>query len=311
VDEGVQRIVSDLMQRQAVKPGFLAAVRTEAQSGHEWALAILADRDIGAGAVHTLTREAGDSIVGVVGRFVDKLACGPPHASRSILDGLGRYRDVASRRLNPGDSTPAPRLAPTSALAWVLVAAWLGASVGAFWLLERREFQPFPQAGAARFDTKDRAAIEAWFLRLSAAAPPPVGPARATLVHLYNPQCRCNAATEPHLERLMRDYRSRGVRIVAALNPTAANVVAPLPGRDLPVDMPVVAVAGSKLQGVESAPAAFIFDANGRLIYFGPYSDSAWCGRGTGLVEPILDRLLADRPAMPSLPVGRGCFCDW
>ncbi len=90
VDEGVQRIVSDLMQRQAVQPGFLAAVRTEAQSGRERALAILADRDIGAGGVHTLPREAGVSIVGVVGRFVDKWVHGPPRASRSIVAGLGR-----------------------------------------------------------------------------------------------------------------------------------------------------------------------------------------------------------------------------
>jgi hypothetical protein len=218
---------------------------------------------------------------------------------------------VTSRRLHGSDSTSATPPAPTSALAWALVVAWLGASLGTFWFLERRDSEPFPQDGAGRFETADRAAIEAWFRRLSAAAPPQAGPVRATLVHLYNPHCRCNAATEPHLERLMRDYQGRGVRIFAALNPVSASAAAPRRGPDLPVDLPVAAVAGSKLQGIESAPAAFIFDADGRLVYFGAYSDSAWCGRGTGLVEPILDRLLSDRPAIPSLPVGRGCFCRW
>ncbi len=38
-----------------------------------------------------------------------------------------------------------------------------------------------------------------------------------------------------------------------------------------------------------------MFDAAGKLVYFGPYSDSARCGVAGGLVERVLDRMLADR----------------
>jgi hypothetical protein len=45
--------------------------------------------------------------------------------------------------------------------------------------------------------------------------------------------------------------------------------------------------------GIHSAPAVLIFDAGGRLIYHGPYSNSAWCGnsaasRGAGMLLRVV-----------------------
>jgi hypothetical protein len=63
--------------------------------------------------------------------------------------------------------------------------------------------------------------------------------------------------------------------------------------------------------GINSSPAALIFDAHGRLIYYGPYSDSAWCGSTETLVEPVLDRALVGLATEKRPRASRGCFCGW
>jgi hypothetical protein len=52
-----------------------------------------------------------------------------------------------------------------------------------------------------------------------------------------------------------------------------------------------------------------VFNARGKLVYFGPYSDSPLCGAAGGLVERALDQtLLGQRPAGRPL-TSVGCFC--
>ncbi len=58
------------------------------------------------------------------------------------------------------------------------------------------------------------------------------------------------------------------------------------------------------------APAALVFDAQGALVYFGPFSSSAWCGTSEGLVEPVLDQLIRGKLLRPQPMYVSGCFCD-
>jgi Domain of unknown function (DUF6436) len=215
------------------------------------------------------------------------------HRSNHLINGVPRAQH------SPGSSS--------DALAWVALGVWLLCTVGGFWALEMRDWRTFGTQGVPSFDLGRTKDVEAWFQAYLKRDAQASGRATLTVVHLYNPDCRCNLATEQHLQRLIERYRSRGVRFVAVLAPVFSKqtVAGPL---DLPVIVSDRSLADA---GINTAPGAMIFDGDGRLIYYGPYSDSAWCGSAGGLVEPILERALAGRPPTGSLPTVRGCFCVW
>ena len=158
-----------------------------------------------------------------------------------------------------------------------VVAVWAAGTAGAFWALALKDRRPLdPDAVAAYFDAGRVApAAEAW---LRARTPPAAG--AATVVHVLPAGCSCTPAAGRHVERIEAAYRGRHV-----------------------------AFARGRPDWVPAAPAALVFDAAGRLVYFGPYSDEADCGTRSGFVERALDALLAGRPASPPRPLGIGCFC--
>jgi hypothetical protein len=198
----------------------------------------------------------------------------------------------------------------TSAAAWIALAVWLFGTVGALWFFELRDWRPFATQIVHVFDIGIDTQMDSWFRTLGVNSHGSE-PAKLTFVHLYNPDCRCNGFTERHLQLLINRYQSRGVRFVAALSPRYVDLPSAVAQ---PLGLPVIASSDNAMAaaGVNTAPAALIFDATGRLIYYGPYSDSAWCGSGGGLVEPVLDRALAGRqPSGAALTAVRGCFCAW
>ena len=212
---------------------------------------------------------------------------------------------MSTRVASPLQGTP-----PTAGtFAWIAVAVWLFGTAGAFWFFELRDWRPFAVQSVRLFEIDGVAQTQLWFRTHIGVDAQASGNAKLTFVHLYNPDCRCDAYTEQHLQRLINRYQSRGVRFVAALNSRFAN--RPTPAH--PLGLRVVASTDGYLAaaGMNTAPAALIFDASGRLIYYGPFSDSAWCGSDGGLVEPVLDRALAGLAPIGNVPVVRGCFCAW
>jgi hypothetical protein len=180
-----------------------------------------------------------------------------------------------------------------SAFAWAVVSIWLTGTAYAFWSFEFKQQRSFESARTVLFDSGARArSAELWF-REAVAPPPGSADARvATVVHVYSADCPCNRFTHPHLARIISGYQHRGVRFVEVMQG------------------PATAVGRGDLAWAESTPAALIFDATGRLVYFGPYSDSARCGESGGLVERVLDRMLGGQTPRPQPFYGGGCFCS-
>ena len=180
------------------------------------------------------------------------------------------------------EAQAAPEVAARHLLAWCLAVAWLGSAGGAFWFHALRYQRPFETSPLTMFDTEARAReAEAWYrMRLGPAA------ARATVVSLQQQDCQCTRFTAAHLARIAARYQPAGVRFVT-LDPRAGPA------------------------WITTTPAALVFDAGGRLAYFGPYTDSGRCGtqQGHGLVEAALDALLRGRPAAAQPFYGSGCFC--
>jgi Domain of unknown function (DUF6436) len=198
----------------------------------------------------------------------------------------------------PTSSLSAVSLRP-SAGPWLLLVLWLGSAALGFWLFELRHVRTFETDTARIFETEARrGSAEAWYrAHLQVAGELPA----ATVVHFFAPGCDCNRFTEPHLTRIKARYQPQQVRFVAVTR-TPSSAALGMPTLTLP--------ASGELDWLDSAPAALVFDRDGRLVYFGPYSSAAWCGTGGGLVEGILDRLLAGRRPELARFYGRGCFCS-
>ena len=183
-------------------------------------------------------------------------------------------------------------------LASVLVGLWFLAMVGVFWVYMFKDLGRFTD--------------EAWFDAV--ALQERLGALRADhrhtiqVVHLWNPACRCSRFNEAHVLDIMQAYQPLGVEFIVAV-PSADEVgrarrLFPYAGEVMVYD------GGHGL----STPAAVAFDAEGRLGYFGPYSDSALCSAtgADGLLENVLDGLLGGASPDPWLNLAAsGCFCDW
>jgi Domain of unknown function (DUF6436) len=195
------------------------------------------------------------------------------------------------------DCIPARRTT-TPLWPWIIVVAWLASAALGFWFFQLRDTRSFESDSLTLFDAKARAAsAEAWFrshLQTDAAH------VAATVVHIYRAGCGCNRFTEPHLAKIVARYRQAGVRFVVASR-EQATAYDGLPQYSI-ADRP-------DLDWLATAPAALIYNSAGKLVYFGPYSDAAWCGTSGGLVERILDRLLAGQTPRLQPFYGSGCFC--
>lgn len=198
----------------------------------------------------------------------------------------------------------ASQVRPVSAWPWIAVGLWLASAAAGFWYFQTRDARPFETDSMLEFDSGTRAeAAESWY---RAAILPRIGaaPVTATVVHLYSEGCSCNRFTDRHLARIVARYRAQGVRFVAA---TRADGTTRLQHS---IDLPQVTIPGQRnLDWLDSTPAALVYDSSGKLVYFGPYSNAAWCGTSGGLVERSLDRLLAGQKPRLQPFYSSGCFC--
>lgn len=178
-------------------------------------------------------------------------------------------------------------------LACLLALLWVGLMATAFWWYQARYIRPF---------TEQTALFDGSLLQLPAELRGP-GPVR--LVHFWDPACPCNVGNQQHLSELLTRFGEHGVNFYSVRKPgTQGELPAPLKGLQALEQLP-----GS--EQLPASPAVAIWDKQGRLAYFGPYSSGAVCTSSNSFIEPILEALLADRPVQASNNLAVGCFCDW
>jgi hypothetical protein len=175
----------------------------------------------------------------------------------------------------------------TGAAAWLVIALWLLGTAGAFWFFEVGS-EPFRGTTAQSFALPNRGPVEAWYREHVASSSVPA--TRLTVVRLHAPHCGCDRDSASTARNVETDFQRRGVRFL---------------------DM---ADGRLRAAGATAAPAALVFDAAGRLIYYGPSANSSWgssnwCGSGSGLIESVLERALQGGMHFATTPVTRGCFC--
>jgi len=176
-------------------------------------------------------------------------------------------------------------------LPWIVVIAWLTGVAMTFWYFEFQSRRSFDAPGFALAATPQQGELaRRWFQDFLGASPAHLRTAPLTVVHVYRDGCDCNRFTERHLAEIQKTFGKRGVQFVRLEFGSAS--------------------AAGMPDWVSSLPAAFVFGADGSLLYFGPYSDAAWCGRAGARVEGVIERALQGDPPLPPATTAWGCFCE-
>ncbi|NIF25663.1 thiol-disulfide isomerase [Pantoea sp. Tr-811] len=131
------------------------------------------------------------------------------------------------------------------------------------------------------------------------------GPGPIRVVHFWDPACPCNVGNQQHLGDLITQFAGQGVTFHAVQKPGSHS--------QLPANLgnlqPIASLPGS--EQLPASPAVAIWDRQGHLAYFGPYSEGAVCNASNSFIEPIIKALLAGRAVTASNTLAVGCYCPW
>ena len=131
------------------------------------------------------------------------------------------------------------------------------------------------------------------------------GPGPIRVVHFWDPACPCNVGNQQHLTELLATYVPQGVAFYSVRKPGTQG--------QLPATMsaikPLTTLPGA--DHLSASPAVAIWDRNGQLAYFGPYSEGATCNASNSFIEPILQALSNNRPVKATHTMAVGCYCPW
>ncbi|HWT67609.1 MAG TPA: DUF6436 domain-containing protein [Pseudomonas sp.] len=125
------------------------------------------------------------------------------------------------------------------------------------------------------------------------------------LVHFWDPACPCNVGNQQHLSELVEQYGPQGVEFYSVQKPGSHGQLPSTLSSLKTVDI----LPGA--EQIPASPAVAIWDRNGKLAYFGPYSEGLTCNSSNSFIEPILKALNEGRPVSATHTLAVGCYCPW
>jgi hypothetical protein len=137
------------------------------------------------------------------------------------------------------------------------------------------------------------------------------GPGPIRLVHFWDPACPCNVGNQQHLAELIERFAGDDTADQTGVN--FYSLQKPDTQGQLPLTLNKIIPLNS-LPGAEhltSSPAVAIWDRQGRLAYFGPYSEGLTCNSSNSFIEPILQALSDNRSVSATHTMAVGCYCPW
>ncbi len=170
---------------------------------------------------------------------------------------------------------------------------WLIGLLSALWWYQNRYIRPF-ELSTQLFSVAE--------LKLPAEL---AGPGPIRMLHFWDPACPCNVGNQQHLAELVAHFEPLGISFHAVQKPgTKGRLPEPLNS------IPALALPAGAEQ-LPASPAVAIWDTQGNLAYFGPYSEGATCNASNSFIEPVLQALIEKRPVNATQTLASGCFCDW
>lgn len=154
----------------------------------------------------------------------------------------------------------------------VVLIVWLCLMVSLFWLFQFRYTSNWVSFMGAEFQS---------------VVMPTIG-SQAMVVHFVDPDCPCTRFSELHIEQLEQQWQAVQFKTVTVGG---------------------VGEMNRRLEGyIPASPAVAMWDRDGVLQYFGPYTAGQICGEG----EDLLSKALANPGEGQWLnQEAVGCFCPW
>ncbi|WP_213878592.1 DUF6436 domain-containing protein [Pseudomonas sp. dw_358] len=131
------------------------------------------------------------------------------------------------------------------------------------------------------------------------------GPGPIRVVHFWDATCPCNVGNQEHLAELVQQYEPKGVKFYAL---EKGHGRSRLPD-NLSVMQRLEALPGA--DALPASPAVAIWNQQGQLAYFGPYSEGAVCSSANSFIEPVLQALTEHRSVNATHTLAVGCYCGW
>ena len=198
-------------------------------------------------------------------------------------------------------------------IAYFLCASWIIATLFAFWWFQFKNLHEFNSLSiSTRADFLPKSLRTELEDKVKSEFPYLFKTKKPVVIHLQATGCGCNRFNNPHLSDVVSTYRRKGVvfaSLVLTRTPQAiiekfkenTGIESILQNQSLQFALENV-----------SSPAALVFDGNGELSYFGPYSSGAMCSTQSGqYVETSLDSLLSEKKTDLAPDKAFGCFCAW
>lgn len=110
------------------------------------------------------------------------------------------------------------------------------------------------------------------------------------VVHFVDDACPCSKFSKPHISDIEDQWSSQGVRF---------QTIRASGQGDLKSEF---------FSLVSASPSVAVWDADGELAYFGPYTSGVFCGEGEDLVSQVLNSSYKGQWTNQEYV---GCFCQW
>ncbi|MDH5393157.1 MAG: DUF6436 domain-containing protein [Gammaproteobacteria bacterium] len=194
----------------------------------------------------------------------------------------------------------------------LIMIGWLLATGYAFWWFQARDLRPFDLQAA---DIIEQKSLQTSLTQLLSSLQQDSADS-AFLLHFWQPGCSCNRFNLSHVNEIAVKYQQQNFQLVTIIRPhpdysnqQLKQMAEQQFASKVVIDSQHLLTGKSR---IPAAPAAAVIDKNGELAYFGPYSDSTFCGLGgTAFVEKVADLLMmGESPSLLNTMVF-GCFCDW
>ena len=159
----------------------------------------------------------------------------------------------------------------TSKSIWWVIPLWLVAVITCFWWFEYRHWQNFQELSI----TFDGQQLEGLYSKVEVTN-------QITVMHFVDKECPCYTYSEAHVQRLQASL----------------------------IHTKQITVTDPEMTSVPATPSVAVWDQNGELAYFGPYSSGAVCGKGKDFVSRVLAELNSNSNPRWINTLGVGCYCS-
>lgn len=164
---------------------------------------------------------------------------------------------------------------------WVLVIAWVVASILALSFLVQRNLRPFDsdEIIAQRYSS-----VPDYLTALTNEFVRDVMFDQAKIIRVVRDGCRCNVGSRGHWRQLQKEH----------------------PNTDF-VELKWSTLTPAQQALIPATPMAIYIDEKQSVTYAGPFSDALYCSRNNSLI----DAYVSGEATMAFAPLStQGCFCD-